>query len=69
MLTYSKDMPVCATCDRWGGPRDPGRIIPSWTVWIDGAMPRGTCYGGAFQNLAMSPAASCSRYVKWNVLR
>lgn len=69
MSTYSKDMPVCATCDRWGGSRDPGRLIPSYTVWITDAASRGMCYGGAFSNMPMLPAASCSKHEKWNVLK
>lgn len=69
MNTYSKEMPVCATCERWGGPRDPGRIVPSCTVWVENPQQKGSCYGGAFHNLPMLPAASCSRYAKWGVLK
>lgn len=69
MHTYSKEMPVCATCQRWGGARNPGRIVPSCTVWVENVQPEGLCYGGTFHNLQMAPGASCSRYEKWGVLK
>lgn len=69
MHTYSKEMPVCATCQRWGGSRDPGRIIPFCTVWVVNTEQKGNCHGGSFHNLQMPPAASCSRYEKWGVLK
>lgn len=69
MSSFGCDMKVCGTCDRWSGPRDPGRIIPSAFVWVEASTDKGMCFGGGFANMKMAAMASCSKHEKWNVLK
>ena len=69
MPVFGSATRLCATCSRWGGPRDPGRIFPAPFVWVTDLNAKGVCFGGAFFNMPMSHSAVCGKYLKWEVLR
>lgn len=54
----------CATCGKWGGPRDTGQLVRPTFVKFD-VHTKGKCIGGGFANMQMGPMANCSGWVKW----
>ena len=67
MPSYSPNMKLRATCERWAGVRNENGTC----AVVSTASPtiRGKCLGGG-HNHAQTPASgNCSTYRKWSVLR
>lgn len=67
MTPYSSKMKICATCDKWGGPRSVNATRS--VVSTQSSSTRGECLGGG-HNHQMTPAtATCSKFARWPALR
>ena len=67
MQTYSPQMRMCATCERWAGPRS---INSSRSVITTvSTVVKGLCLGGTHDHAQTPPTASCSKHVQWPELR
>jgi len=63
---FSKNHTVCATCDMWGGKREPqpSRVV----VHVRSAGERGQCMGGGHNRAQVPATGHCSQYKKWAIL-
>jgi hypothetical protein len=67
MPSYSPSMRVCATCERWAGPR---RVNSTRSVVSTSSTAiKGECLGGGHNHAQTPPTGTCSKHVKWPVLR
>lgn len=67
MQNYSPNMKVCATCERWAGPRRVNSTRSAVTTTSTAV--KGECLGGGHNHALTPPTASCSKHVKWPILR
>jgi hypothetical protein len=67
MPSYSPSMRLCATCQHWAGQRtvNPTRAFVSTAT----ASLRGECVGGGHNHHETPATGTCSKHVKWPVLR
>jgi hypothetical protein len=67
MPSYSPNMKLCATCERWAGAR---KVNPT-RAFVSTASPttQGECLGGAHSHAQTPASGTCGKYRKWSVLR
>ena len=67
MPSFSPNMRLCATCERWAGPR---KLNSTRSVVTTGSIAvKGECLGGGHNHAQTPPTATCAKHVKWPVLK
>jgi len=63
--TLPKSFKVCATCAFWGGTRT--AEFGGYSKFEQNQ--KGKCQGGVFNNIQMSPMATCNKWELWPPIR
>lgn len=66
--TVSNQNRMCVTCDLWGGPRQAMQPYPAVFVTVDPSC-KGKCMGGGHNYMDIQSMGTCSKWIKWGVLK
>jgi len=66
LLIQAVDRQRCASCERWGGQRQPGE--QPGTVLIESETVEGLCQGGPWDNSERRARSACGHWTIWLVL-